>query len=916
MTESILRILIIEENPICSADLREMILSGSDRQYEFQEAALGATALAQVRANRNTPFDCILLEYQLPDLDALEMLAALCDGHEMLPCPVVVLTTSTGLAGKELLRRGAQDYLKKELVTPESLTRAIDNAIERFAMLTDRKKYELALRESEEKFRSLLESAPDAMVIVDHLGKIVLVNAETQRLFGYKSSELIGARVESLIPASARVHHMHLREEFTVRPLARKMGKGRQLTAVRKDGSEFPVEIALSPITLDSGVLISSSIRDISDRVLSEKAIHESESRLALGVEIAGLALAEVDYKTGLNHLSADAARLFGLAQNFLVVPRETVHATFHPDDQTELGIRIADSLSPDGPGWFAMDHRVIWPNGDIHWLRVRKQIYFAGEGSNRHPVRAMLAVFDVTSEKNVALNLEDSEIRFRRLFEAAHDGILILNATTHKITHANPFLTSLLDYPAEYFLGKELWEIGFLKDKQASVLAMQRLDEEGSIRYEGLPLEDRHGNKHPVEMVANKYEEGLHPVIQCNIRDISERRKLEKQMLSQAAELSDLHRRKDEFLAMLSHELRSPLAPIANAVQLLGLPSGVESLLQKQARGIIERQVGHLQHLVDDLLEVSRITTGRVQLRQERVAIRGVVVGAIETSRPLIDQRKHELIVTLPDETIWLNADAARLEQVVVNLLTNAAKYTEIGGRIWLSVLVEEQECVLRVRDTGVGISPSLLPKIFDLFTQAERSLDRSQGGLGIGLALVQRLTELHGGRVEVNSSLGQGSEFVIRLPLLSVELVDTVLISEIIKPVIIRPLRVLVVDDNADTVLSFSILLRASGHEVYSANDGLTAVQVASENSPDVVLLDIGLPGLNGYEVAKRIRQQPGGNDVVLVALTGYGQDTDRQLSAQSGFNHHLVKPARLEQVSEILANASKQKNRITTK
>lgn len=914
MTQSLRKILIVEENPDYRANLRKMIVSGSDRPYEFYEAELGATALEQVQKSSNTPFDCILLDGQMPDLDASAMLSILCDGHELPSYPIVVLTGSDRLVGKELLRKGAQDFLQKDSITAENLTYAIDNAIDRFAMLTDRKKYELALRESEEKFRSLLESAPDAMVIVDQLGKIVLVNAETQRLFGYKSSELIGNRVEILIPASVRAHHVHLREEFTVRPLARRMGKGRQLTAVRKDGSEFPVEIALSPIVLDSGVLISSSIRDISDRVLSEKAIHEGESRLALGVEIAGLALAEVDYKTGLNHLSEDAARLFGLAQDFLIVPREAVHATFHPDDQAELAVRIAESLSPEGPGWFAMDHRVIWPNGDVHWLRVRKQVYFEGEGEDRHPVRAMLAVFDVTSEKNVALKLEDSETRFRRLFEAAHDGILILDAMTHKITHANPFLTALLDYPAEYFLGKELWEIGFLKDKQASVLAMERLDNEGSIRYEGLPLEDRHGNKHPVEMVANKYEEGLHPVIQCNIRDISERRKLEKQMLAQAAELSDLHRRKDEFLAMLSHELRSPLAPIANAVQLLGLPNGVESSLQKQARGIIERQVGHLQHLVDDLLEVSRITTGRVQLRQERVAIRGIVVGAIETSRPLIDQRKHDLVVSIPKETIWLNADAARLEQVVVNLLTNAAKYTEVGGHIWLSVLVEEQECVLRVRDTGVGISPSLLPKIFDLFTQAERSLDRSQGGLGIGLALVQRLTELHGGRVEVSSSLGHGSEFVIRLPLLPVELDNTVPIADIDKPEVIRPLRVLVVDDNADTVLSFSILLRASGHEVFSASDGLAAVQVASENSPDVVLLDIGLPGLNGYEVAKRIRQQPGGKEVVLVALTGYGQDTDRQLSAQSGFNHHLVKPARLEQVREILAAAAKQRNQMS--
>jgi CheY-like chemotaxis protein len=320
---------------------------------------------------------------------------------------------------------------------------------------------------------------------------------------------------------------------------------------------------------------------------------------------------------------------------------------------------------------------------------------------------------------------------------------------------------------------------------------------------------------------------------------------------------------------------------------------------------------VGQLQHLVDDLLEVSRITTGRVQLRQVRVAIRGIIDGAIETARPIIDQRKHELSVSLPQETIWLYADASRLEQVVVNLLTNAAKYTEVEGHIWLSVLAEGNECVLRVKDTGVGIAPALLPNIFDLFTQAERSLDRSQGGLGIGLALVQRLTELHGGHVEVQSSLGQGSEFVVRLPLMEVELESNATDCESVDPQVVRPLRVLVVDDNVDTVLSFSILLRASGHDVFTAKDGLIAVQVASEHRPDAVLLDIGLPGLNGYEVAKRIRRQPGGKEVVLIALTGYGQDTDRQQSADAGFNYHLVKPARLEQVKEILAAASEQRN-----
>ena len=287
------------------------------------------------------------------------------------------------------------------------------------------------------------------------------------------------------------------------------------------------------------------------------------------------------------------------------------------------------------------------------------------------------------------------------------------------------------------------------------------------------------------------------------------------------------------------------------------------------------------------------------------------IVEGAVETARPLIEQRRHELTVSLPPEPIWLYADAARLEQVVVNLLTNATKYTEEEGHIWLTIQQEGDECVLRVRDTGVGITPALLPLIFDMFTQAERSLDRSQGGLGIGLALVRRLTELHGGKVNVDSELGQGSEFIVRLP---VALPDAPPLSSTVNETAqpsIRPLRVLLVDDNVDTVLSFSMLIEAHGHDVRTAHDGLAAVQAAIDYRPDVALLDIGLPGLNGYEVAKRIRQHSNLENVVLVALTGYGQDSDREASRQAGFNHHLVKPALLEQLQQVLTTVSEKLN-----
>ncbi len=391
---------------------------------------------------------------------------------------------------------------------------------------------------------------------------------------------------------------------------------------------------------------------------------------------------------------------------------------------------------------------------------------------------------------------------------------------------------------------------------------------------------------------------------INC-LYDVTERSRLEHITQEQAAALADLDRRKDEFLAMLSHELRNPLAPISNAVRLLRMQKN-DDPVQVQARNVIERQVAQLNHLVDDLLEISRITTGRVQLRQEQIALAGVVERAVESTQPLVGLRRHALSVSLPDEPLWVHGDAARLEQVVVNLLTNAAKYTDEGGCVALSLALEEGSAVLRVRDTGIGIAPELLPRIFELFTQAERSLDRSQGGLGIGLCLVQRLVELHGGTVAVHSVLGHGSEFVMRLPVVAAW---EPLLSLPVAPVAPMAVgnagcRVLVVDDNIDAAQTLADLLVMSGHEVRMVHDGLGAVAAAVAWCPDVVLLDIGLPGLNGFEVAKRIRLEAAHPAMVLVALTGYGQTADRQRSHEAGFDHHLVKPADFDEVEKILA------------
>ena len=394
--------------------------------------------------------------------------------------------------------------------------------------------------------------------------------------------------------------------------------------------------------------------------------------------------------------------------------------------------------------------------------------------------------------------------------------------------------------------------------------------------------------------------------------KDITERRRTERQLAAQTQALEELDHRKDEFLAMLSHELRNPLAPLSNAVQLLRLMPD-ENPARQQALAIIERQASQLNQLIDELLEISRISTGRVQLRQEQVALGSIVARAIETSQPLFTQKGHALAVTLPNQEVWLYADAMRLEQIVVNLLANAAKYTDPGGLISLDVQQDGEVAVLRITDNGIGIAPELLPRIFELFTQAERSLDRSEGGLGIGLYLVQRLVELHGGNVSASSTVGQGSDFTVCFPVIQpAALPKPTLAGTLVSAVqpaeeSANALRILVVDDNVDAAKSMMALLQMSDHEVKLAFDGPSALLVATAWPPDVVLLDIGLPGLNGYEVAKRLRQDAELGQTMLIAVTGYGHESDRQLSREAGFDHHLTKPCDFRELEELIKSAS---------
>jgi PAS domain S-box-containing protein len=398
----------------------------------------------------------------------------------------------------------------------------------------------------------------------------------------------------------------------------------------------------------------------------------------------------------------------------------------------------------------------------------------------------------------------------------------------------------------------------------------------------------------------AGRVDEGVSKLLVGISLDVTQRRKAEEA-------LKEVNQRKDEFLAMLAHELRNPLAPIRNAAQILRAHSTGQPELE-WARTVIERQTGHLVRLVDDLLDVSRMVRGKIALKKCNMEVAELVQHALDTSQPLIRARRHQLHVSVPPGSLTIDGDLTRLAQALANLLNNAAKYTGEAGQIWLDVWTHKREVLLRVRDSGPGISPTLLPHVFDLFTQAERTLDRAEGGLGIGLTLVKLLIEMHGGTVEArNSDAGLGAEFTVRLPANAVAVADESTREANAPPPTTssaeKPMKILVVDDNIDAADSIAMLLTMDGFDAHSVHGALAALDTVGSFKPDVVLLDIGLPLMDGYEVAQRLRAHVPVQKMRIVALSGYGRQADRDKAAQAGFDDYLVKPVEPTALGEFL-------------
>jgi PAS domain S-box-containing protein len=500
------------------------------------------------------------------------------------------------------------------------------------------------------------------------------------------------------------------------------------------------------------------------------------------------------------------------------------------------------------------------------------------------------------------------AEDRQRRIYEAALSNtpdLVYVFDRNHRFVYANEALLHMWGKTRDEAIGRNCLELGYepwhaeMHDREIEQVVATRRGIRGEVPFSGAD-----GRRIYDYIFAPVIGAGGDVVaVAGTTRDITERQQAEQAIREQAQRLVEADRGKDEFLATLSHELRNPLAPLRNSLALLRMSGGAEASMAN-VHALMERQVDHLVRLVDDLLEVSRITRGTFELRRERIDLGAIIRNAVETSEPLIYEGKHRLSVSLPDELLWLDGDPVRLAQILANLLNNAAKYTDDGGDLAVLARRDGDTAVITVRDNGRGIAAEALPRLFEMFSRGDGAGGRAQGGLGIGLALARRLAAMHGGTLDARSDgPGHGSEFFVTLPL-AADQSSAVARDSRLKPAI-RHQSILVVDDNRDAADSLALILQHLGSEVRIARDGGEALDILRDYSPTVILLDIGMPVLNGYEVARAIRTRFPGRRPALVALTGWGQEKDVLAAREAGFDHHLVKPVEIAALQRLLAS-----------
>jgi PAS domain S-box-containing protein len=744
-----------------------------------------------------------------------------------------------------------------------------------------------------EWLRVALNSIGDAVIATDAKGLVLVMNPVAEELTAWTSTEAKGRRLQDVF---------RIINERTRKPVEDPCGKvlatgqivglANHTVLISRDGKERPIDDSAAPIKNEDDEMLGVILvfRDATEI----RRAQDNAERLAAIVEHSEDAIIGKDLKGNITSWNAAAERLYGFTAQEVV--GQSISRIVPSDKQEELDAIMKRLVAGE-----RIHH--------LETIRLKKDGTPVEVSLTVSPIKdtygevigASKTARDIGQRKRAEQALRISEARKAAFFRSALDCIISIDHVG-RVIEFNPAAERTFGYRKDDVLGKELATLIIppaLRDQHRQGLARYLSTGEGPVLDRRLEMIGHRsdGTELPIELTVTRVHEDDPPVFTAHLRDITERKKLENQLRQYIADLSEADRRKDEFLAMLAHELRNPLAAINYSMQLLNTSPDQLSL----ATEITQRQVRQLTHLIDDLLDVSRITSNRIQLRKEAVDAGVLVSRAVASARPAIEERKHKLTVDIAAGEMPLFADPTRIEQIIVNLLTNASKYTPEGGDISVTACPQNEHVVIKVKDSGVGIPPEMLTRVFELFMQVDPTLDRAQGGLGIGLTVVRHLTEMHGGTVSATSEgLGRGSEFCVELPLSSVRAdAATPRAAPNLRP----GLKVLVVEDNLDTARTLALLLQGFGCTTQEVHEGPPVIDAAKSFRPDVVLLDIGLPGLDGYQIARLIRQTPELSHVRLIALTGYGQRQDRDRSRDAGFDDHLVKPVHFESLVESL-------------
>jgi PAS domain S-box-containing protein len=726
-----------------------------------------------------------------------------------------------------------------------------------------------------EPYRLFSQHARDIVLFIRADGSIVEANDAAIIAYGYNRQEILSLTIFDLRdPATSHLVSGQMLQAdsrgFTFETVHR-----------RKDGTTFPVEVSARGAEVAGERLLLSIIRDITEREKVERELRESEARYRDLFENANDIIYTLDLEGRITSVNRRAEETFGYTRVECVGRNvaELIPAEYHARMHEALRQKLAGEASPT-----VYELEMIARDGWRIPLEVSSRLI----ERDGQPVGIQGIARDISDRRRAEQALRQSEERLRLALDAGRCGVWDWNIPENRVTWSERIYEFHGLVPGTF--GGRVEDFSRLihpEDAPGISEAIRRAVEEGDPYSEEFRIVRPSGEVRWISTHGRVLREGDRPVRMLGATiDVTERRAAEEA-------LREADRRKDEFLAMLAHELRNPLAPIRNAVEVMKLIGPADPELE-MTRNMIERQVTHLARLVDDLLDVSRITRGKVLLRTQRLDLTALSRSVIEDHQSLLEEAGLKVAVELPRIPLWLEGDPTRLAQVVGNLLHNAVKFTDSGGGVTISLGLEPATttAVLSVRDTGIGMEPGLLGRLFEPFSQADRSLDRTRGGLGLGLALVKGLVELHGGTVRANSAgVGKGSEFVIRLPLAEKPRRNERSVSALAGK---RSVRVLIIEDSRDVAESLRLLLTLSGHQVEVAFTGQGGIELARPFRPDVVLCDIGLPGMDGYAVARAMRADPELCKTTLFALSGYGQEEDQLRAHQAGFDRHLTKPA----------------------